>query len=173
MSELSLIREQIKQLELEHRRLERKERAYFSQRDAARLAELNDKLAELRREEVRLLDGDTVATRQHELAQRSFWFQRLNTSLAIAHGAGFAAVASHLFDPNTTAASAGLSLPAMTTFGLGALVAGAIPLPLAYEKRPVATWLMAIAAGLFVMAVGLATYGAGLKAFGHVWIWQP
>lgn len=125
---------------------------------------LNRQIAELEANKRDLIEQAAEPVRLLELSQRAYWFQRLNTSMAIAHGAGFAAVSAHLFDPATRPADVAVSLPAMAAFGLGAIVAGAIPWPLAHDMKRLASWLTRFAAGLFVLAIALALGGAGLKA---------
>lgn len=58
----------------------------------------------------------------------TFWFRRYFTSLGIANGAAFAALASGVLQADKPADIAPLAAPAMEHFAWGLLAAGAIPL---------------------------------------------
>lgn len=147
--------------------------------DRQALLELSAAAESMRTEEDRLSEI-LLGIEQSRLARKedqfAFWYQRLNTSLAIAHGAGFAAVAAHLFDPSTTPQSAGLGLPALAVFGVGTIVAGSIPLALLVENpsapRRITPILSSLAAVLFCAAILASLWGATLKSQDRIWSWQ-
>lgn len=94
-----------------------------------------------------------VASEQAKREDRSFWFRRFHTSLALAHGAGFAAVGSKLFDGATGKAAVQGAFYPMLCFAVGMVVAGLIPVAL-YLDRAKLAWGLAIgSAVLFVLAL--------------------
>lgn len=131
------------------------------------------RLSDLEERELKLLDEQRTPERLHELQQVAFWQQRMNTSVALAHGAAFAAIAAHIFDPTTTAQSAGLGLPAFAIFGLGLVLAGAIPLLITAGHVKRSTELAWGSSLLFVAGVMAAIIGAAFKSLEWVWYWQP
>lgn len=64
---------------------------------------LQHRVAELERREGELIKFSDETSITTEFEERAFWFRRFHTSLAIAHGAAFAAIGSHLFDKDITA----------------------------------------------------------------------
>ena len=65
--------------------------------------------------------------RRHERENGDWWFRRFHTSLAIAHGAAFAAIASNAFDADKIKTTAALVAAPLATFGIGMILAGLIP----------------------------------------------
>lgn len=122
------------------------------------------RLRELERQEAektKYVDEQAIAT---DFGERSFWFRRFHTSLAIAHGAAFAAVGSHLFDKDTTAAVAAAAWHPMALFACGMVVAGALPIAL-HRRSDKAGWRLAtVSAALFVAGIAAALFAVWRKA---------
>lgn len=141
------------------------------------LAQAKQQVAELERalrrfddEEQAHADGIAREVGRRRDEERAFWFRRFHTSLALAHGAGFAAVASKLFDSNVTASTAAGAWYPMAAFACGMMLAGLIPVALFRETTRTA-WSLAIAsATLFLGALAAALTAVWLKA-GLVWPW--
>lgn len=108
------------------------------------------------------------------------WDRRFHTSLAIGHGAAFAAIVNHVFDKDTAPLAVRVSLPAVLIFGLGLLLSGAIPgvravrpdpmskvktLAQASRSRVLADLLANSSAALFAAGLLAAAWGAGVVAF--------
>lgn len=152
-------------------------KAFKPQLDDLRLAKkrLDDSAAE-RAEAREAADRERdnavrVALENAKAEDRSFWFRRFHTSLAIAHGAAFAAISSKLFDPAIDSATAGGSWYSLSLFAIGMLVAGLIPIFLFLEKTRW-TWYLAIgSAVLFAMGLAAALIAIWIKA-DMVWPWQ-
>lgn len=125
-------------------------------------------VADLELIERRLLDAKAsrdaefgAAMARLNAEDRAFWVRRFHTSLAIAHGAAFVALASHLFDGDQVRLNmiAGATFTSMSVFGTGMLLAGAIPFVM-YRGSPSAAERLAFAsAGLFVIGVVAALIG--------------
>ncbi len=64
------------------------------------------------------------------------WDRRFHTSLAIGHGAAFAAIVTHAFDHDTSQAAIRYSLAPLLLFGAGLITGGTIPLLLARRGDP-------------------------------------
>lgn len=93
-------------------------------------------------------------------ARRDYWFRRFHTSLAIANGGAFAAVASHLFAPELTAFQSAAAFWPMTVFAAGLVAAGLIPM-LLYARWFTAAWAAsAMSAVLFCVGLISAVVGA-------------
>lgn len=120
--------------------------------------------AELERQEaerIKITDHASITT---EYEERAFWFRRFHTSLAIAHGAAFAAIGSKLFDKETTADVAAAAWHPMALFALGMVVAGSLPLAL-HRRNEVVGWSLAgVSAALFVAGLGAALAAIWRKA---------
>lgn len=128
-------------------------------------------ISELELHERKLLDqvasiegakAEAVARIQAE--ERGFWFRRFYTSLAIGNGAAMAAVANHLFNPDTAQATVRAGLTPFVCFASGVVLAGTIPMFLGYNARKTATTLTVLSAGLFLG--GLVATAAALVVIG-------
>lgn len=97
---------------------------------------------------------------------RAFWVRRFHTSLAIAHGAAFVALASHMFDGSAEQLGviANATFIPMVTFSLGMVIAGAIPFAMYRGRTTMAERLALGSAGLFVLGVAFALAGVFLAA---------
>lgn len=102
-------------------------------------------------EETALAQQAAAILHQARREDRSFWFRRFHTSLALAHGAGFAAVSSKLFDPALKAATAGYAFYPMGAFAVGMVLAGLIPVAL---YRDAGRWAWALAGTSAVLFCG-------------------
>lgn len=111
------------------------------------------------------------AERRSQVEDAAFWFRRFNTSLAIAHGAAFAALGSNLFDKDITPEVAGAALYPMAHFAIGMLFAGAIPIAVMQRHMKVAAYLAGISATLFAFGILAAVFAIKAKA-GFLWLWQ-
>lgn len=88
------------------------------------LANIEDRARETISAENRQAEADARRTEKEEI---DFWFRRFFTTLGIANGAAFAALASGLLQSDNPAALAPAVGPAMDKFIWGALAAGSIP----------------------------------------------
>lgn len=120
--------------------------------------------------ERRRVEAAEAAVEQAKAEERAFWFRRFHTSLALAHGAGFAAVASKLFDSTVTPDVAAGAWHPMACFAIGMVVAGLIPVALFRESQRVAWGLAISSATLFLMALTLSLAAVWTYA-GLVWPW--
>jgi hypothetical protein len=108
------------------------------------------------------------------------WDRRFHTSLAIAHGAAFAAIVNHAFDHEAASLALRWSLAPLIVFGFGLLLGGAIPLilaktapaghtqaalELASSTRKEARTLALFSASLFGLGVMLSVVGVVALAF--------
>lgn len=107
--------------------------------------------SKLHDEERKRADAAAAAIEQAMREDRSFWFRRFHTSLALAHGAGFAAVCSKLFDPALTAATAGYAFYPMGAFAIGMVLAGLIPVAL---YRDAGRWAWGLAGASAILFCG-------------------
>lgn len=122
----------------------------------------------------------TIRSADEERAGAIHWDRRFHTSLAIGHGAAFAAIVAHAFDHDTSQAAIQNALPALLCFGAGLMAGGAIPLLLARHGDPFnakATLELAdrarrdgramgqISAGLFALGVALSIFGVWKMAY--------
>lgn len=121
-------------------------------------------------------EADFTAARERsasdELAEikagRIHFDQRFHTSLAIAHGAAFAAIVNHAFDKDTSQAAIRAAVLPLALFALGLLLGGAIPwvrgrrsmtssvvgaLSEATRNRRTAAVLAGLSAGFFILGV--------------------
>lgn len=111
------------------------------------------------------------AENRAQVDDENFWFRRFNTSLAIAHGAAFAAISSKLFDKDATADLMAATFNPLAAFAVGMVLAGAIPLPLFTRRSEWATLLSILSALTFVLGLGLVL-AAVAKAGGLVPLWE-
>lgn len=121
-------------------------------------------LSRIRDEEKAAQASVAAGIEQAKREDRTFWFRRFHTSLAIAHGAGFAAVASNLLDPAATASTATAALIPMAAFAVGMVLAGLIPVALYRDAARWAWSLAGISAALFCAALVAAVIAVGVKA---------
>lgn len=114
--------------------------------------------AERRREEERLARDSALEAerRRYQREDQDFWFRRFITSLAIAHGAGFAAVASKLLDGNVSQSTAAAAWHPMAAFAAGMVFAGVAPVALWWDAFRVAVRLVMISALLLIIALSAA-----------------
>lgn len=127
-------------------------------------AAVQHRAAELERQEaerIKITDEASITT---EYQERAFWFRRFHTSLAIAHGAAFAAIGSKLFDKETTAETAAAAWHPMALFALGMVIAGALPLALHRRNERVGWGLAGVSAFLFVAGLVAALAAIWRKA---------
>lgn len=120
--------------------------------------------AELERQEaerIKITDEASITT---EYQERAFWFRRFHTSLAIAHGAAFAAIGSKLFDKDTNAQTAAAAWHPMALFALGMVIAGAHPLALHRRNERIGWGLAGVSAVLFVAGLIAALAAIWRKA---------
>jgi hypothetical protein len=99
--------------------------------------------------------ADAMFAQRLELDGGPFWFRRFHTSLAIAHGAAFAAVIAHVFDPESPRSLAVLAEIPLVCFAIGMCSAGLIPVAL-HSKNNDFAWLLALTSG-FALIAGLVT----------------
>lgn len=155
----------------------------------AAIGELQPELAALQLAKKRLDDTAAEKREARELARRErdaaveaalakvreedrgFWFRRFHTSLAIAHGAAFAAIGSKLFDSTVDKATAGGAWYPMVAFGMGMLFAGLIPVALYRDSQKMAWRLAIISASLLIIGLFAALWAVWNKAE-LVWPWQ-
>lgn len=123
-----------------------------------RLVDITTQMKGLMLQSRKLADDDAAAhaqlealSEQSKREDRSFWFRRFHTSLAIAHGAGFAAVSSKLFDPALKAATAGYAFYPMSAFAIGMVLAGLIPVAL---YRDAGRWSWGLAGASAILFCG-------------------
>lgn len=122
----------------------------------------------------RLARATDEAARQLEDGEeetRQFWFRRFHTSLAIAHGAAFAALGSNLFDKDTPAAVIAGAWHPMALFAAGMVIAGVLPMALYAKKEPLAWKLAGASAAFFLAGLGACLIAMWLRAE-MVWPWQ-
>jgi small-conductance mechanosensitive channel len=112
--------------------------------------------ADLALRKQQLIDRNKEALDRLAAEDQAFWFRRFHTSLAIAHGAGFAAIGSKLFDPEVTASTAGAAWHPMLLFAVGMVAAGVIPLALYFKRMGIAWGLALTSASLLVAGLGAA-----------------
>jgi len=125
-----------------------------------RLDDLEDDLRELQSEETRLRGdreaGERAASEARgrtRIQSQAEWSKRFHTSLALANGAAFAAIASKLLDkdvPQTTVAAA---IPPVLLFGIGVIAAGLLPYFLATEREKAVGPLAGVAAVSFALGI--------------------
>lgn len=120
------------------------------------------------REKAAAVEAALVSAREED---RGFWFRRFHTSLALAHGAAFAAIASKLFDATVDSSTAAGAWYPMSAFAFGMLLAGLIPVALYRESLSTAWRLAIVSAALFVLGLAAALVSVWIKA-GLVWPWQ-
>ena len=133
---------------------------------------LQHRLAKLEQQEAERLKFAAQASITSEHEERAFWFRRFHTSLAIAHGAAFAAIGSHLFDKDVRVAVVAAAWSPMALFAAGMVIAGMLPLALHRRDERLGWRLASISAVLFV--VGLAAALLGLwRLAGLVFPWPP
>lgn len=151
----------------------RLEGEYFARKNELenRIKEMRDRFARLRDEashrESMLADAEERA----QVDDANFWFRRFNTSLAIAHGAGFAAVGSKLFDKETPPEIIVAAWHPMAIFAVGMILAGSIPVALYFRRQNVAWALAGLSAALFAAGLFAALLAMWLRA-DMVWPWQ-
>ncbi|MDZ4372668.1 MAG: hypothetical protein U1C74_14755 [Phenylobacterium sp.] len=100
--------------------------------------------------EIRDREADEQASARERADDRTFWFRRFHTSLAIAHGAALAAIASKLLDPGISRTALQVALGPLAVFAVGMILAGLIPYALAREHHVGARRLANVSGGLFV-----------------------
>lgn len=91
--------------------------------------QLDEAVAEFERFKDQLLVDEAAEQR----AGAVHWDRRFHTSLAIGHGAAFAAIINHVFDKDTSRAAIQAASPAIVIFALGLLTSGAIPWVRAFQ----------------------------------------
>lgn len=136
-----------------------------------RLKELQDKLARLRDEALHREQLVADAEQRAQVDDANFWFRRFNTSLAIAHGAGFAAIGSKLFDKETPPDIIVAAWHPMAIFALGMVAAGVLPIALYFRRQLLAWSLAGASATLFAAGLVAALVAMWLRA-AMVWPWQ-
>jgi len=93
----------------------------------------------------------------------TFWFRRFHTSLAIANGAAFVAIAGHIMDPTISVSLAAAAWYPMSAFAIGILAAGTIPVAL-HHRHPQTAWgLSTFAAAMFVLGLGFTLNAVAIK----------
>ncbi|MFZ3007826.1 MAG: hypothetical protein WA047_16790 [Phenylobacterium sp.] len=131
----------------------------------------NEIKEELSRLEARLTEVD-AAQRASQEADVLHWTRRFHTSLALAHGAAFAAIGAHVFDPQTTGEVAALAWTPMAIFSLGLVLAGASPFALALRRSRYAWYLAGGSGLLFLIGIAASLAAIWIKA-DLVFPWQP
>lgn len=129
---------------------------------------IHNRLAQLEKSEserLRFTDEKSIAV---EFEERTFWFRRFHTSLAIAHGAAFAAAASHLFDDKASALTAAAAWIPMAIFASGMILAGSLPIALHRRAELLAWRLAGVSALLFIVGV-VAVLAAVWRKAGYIW----
>lgn len=124
---------------------------------------MQHRLAEVERQEAERLKFADQASIAKEFDERTYWFRRFHTSLAIAHGGAFAAVASKLFDPAATQQLAVAAWYPLALFATGMVIAGALPLALHRRNESLGWRLAVVSACVFVLGLAATLFAIWQK----------
>lgn len=140
----------------------------------------NDRDIQMMRRFSVAVDKATEATLARELDDSEHWHRRFHTSLAIGNGAGFLAIANHIFDKDAAPLAVAYAIPSLVIFAAGLLLGGFIPFVLARRvddfshgvavgqavaKRKRAYFLAGSSAAAFSVGVAAAVTSAAFYAF--------
>lgn len=131
-------------------------------------AAVQNRVAQLEKSESERLKFTNEKSIAADFEERTFWFRRFHTSLAIAHGGAFAAVASHLFDDKAPASIAAAAWIPMSIFASGMILAGSLPIALHRRAETVAWRLASVSAILFFAGV-VSVLAAVWRKAGYIW----
>jgi hypothetical protein len=135
------------------------------ERASQELKRLQDREHDLVGSEMKIQAARAQGEEQARIDDRTYWFRRFHTSLAIANGAAVAAIASKLLDKDVERLAVAISLVPLSLFALGMVLAGAIPVLLATDKRRVGEICAGVSATALIFGLIMTIAGLGRLAF--------